>query len=283
MSDEVAVETTTNTRYFLRSIRENVKAVHVINTTQYKVISELAKKTDANNAKLISKYLSKEMLPEVRMKEEVYADLKSLANTWDKLVELKRVLKDKIYNLLNAQGIPTTKEGMTGDNGLNRMHTYPVRPAARIEIEAMVEQIKSLNTGIARIDMVISDQGRNLGGHKQITSIKGIGDIHGFADEKKLADYFGIVPRVSDSSETRHQGHITKGDNKLGRTVLVQSTLGSIKYSSYLWIFYEKIKAKKGSGKAIIATAKKLPGIIYRTLKNRWIFEDFGDFVLKHA
>jgi len=283
MSDEVAVETTTNTRYFLRSIRENVKAVHVINTTQYKVISELAKKTDANNAKLISKYLSKEMLPDVRMKEEVYADLKSLANTWDKLVELKRVLKDKIYNLLNAQGIPTTKEGMTGDNGLNRMHTYPVGPAARIEIEAMVEQIKSLNTGIARIDMVISDQGRNLGGHKQITSIKGIGDIHGFADEKKLAAYFGIVPRVSDSSETRHQGHITKGDNKLGRTVLVQSTLGSIKYSSYLWIFYEKIKAKKGSGKAIIATAKKLPGIIYRTLKNRWIFEDFGDFVLKHA
>jgi transposase len=283
MSDEVAVETTTNTRYFLRSIRENVKAVHVINTTQYKVISELAKKTDANNAKLISKYLSKEMLPEVRMKEEVYADLKSLANTWDKLVELKRVLKDKIYNLLNAQGIPTTKEGMTGDNGLNRMHTYPVRPAARIEIEVMVEQIKSLNTGIARIDMVISDQRRNLGGHKQIISIKGIGDIHGFADEKKLAAYFGIVPRVSDSSETRHQGHITKGDNKLGRTVLVQSTLGSIKYSSYLWIFYEKIKAKKGSGKAIIATAKKLPGIIYRTLKNRWIFEDFGDFVLKHA
>lgn len=44
MSDEVAVETTTNTRYFLRCIRENVKAVHVINTTQYKVISELAKK-----------------------------------------------------------------------------------------------------------------------------------------------------------------------------------------------------------------------------------------------
>lgn len=258
MSDEVAVETTTNTRYFLRCIRENVKAVHVINTTQYKVISELAKKTDANNAKLISKYLSKEMLPEVRMKEEVYADLKSLVNTWDKLVKLKRVLKNKIYNLLNAQGIPTTKEGMTSDNGLNRMHTYPVRPAARIEIEVMVEQIKSLNTGIARIDMVISDQRRNLGGHKQIISIKGIGDIHGFADEKKLAAYFGIVPQVSDSNETRHQGHITKRDNKLGRTVLVQNTLGAIKYSSYLRTFYGKIKAKKGSGKAIIATAKKL-------------------------
>jgi hypothetical protein len=32
----------------------------------------------------------------------------------------------------------------------------------------------------------------------------------------------------------------------------------TIKYSFYLRTFYEKLKTKKGSGKAIIATAKKL-------------------------
>jgi hypothetical protein len=35
---------------------------------------------------------------------------------------------------------------------------------------------------------------------------------------------------------------------------------------------------KKGMGKAIIATARKLLTIIYRTLKNNWIFEDFTTF-----
>lgn len=294
-SDEVAVETTTNTRYFLGCIREKVKAVHVINTTQFKVISESVKKTDANDAELIAKYLSKGMLPEVRMKEEIYADLESLANTRDKLVKLKTSLKNKIHNLLNAQGITTARESMSSEKGLNRMLTYPVRPAARIEIEVMVEQIKSLNAGIAKIDRELSDQGKNLDGHEQVTSIKGIGDksgtillsvignIHDFADEKKLAAYFGIVPRVSDSNETRHQGHITKRGNKLARTTLVQCTLIAIRYSPYLRTFYEKLKVKKGSGKAIIATAKKLLGIIYRTLKNKWIFEDFGSFVLKQA
>jgi transposase len=44
---------------------------------------------------------------------------------------------------------------------------------------------------------------------------------------------------------------------------------------------YEKIKAKKGSSKAIIATAKKLLGIIYSTLKNKWVFKDFPNFVIK--
>ncbi|HKQ07069.1 MAG TPA: IS110 family transposase, partial [Blastocatellia bacterium] len=31
---------------------------------------------------------------------------------------------------------------------------------------------------------------------------------------------------------------------------------------------------------AIIATARKFLGIIYRTLKNDWVFEDFPNFVL---
>jgi hypothetical protein len=36
----------------------------------------------------------------------------------------------------------------------------------------------------------------------------------------------------------------------------------------------------RGTGKAIIALARKLLRIIYRTLKNNWVFEDFPNFVL---
>jgi len=44
--------------------------------------------------------------------------------------------------------------------------------------------------------------------------------------------------------------------------------------------FYEWIKKKRGSGKAIIATARKFLGIIYRTLKHNWVFADFPNFAL---
>jgi transposase len=40
------------------------------------------------------------------------------------------------------------------------------------------------------------------------------------------------------------------------------------------------MKARRGSGKAIVALARKFLGIIYRTLKNNWVFEDFPNFVL---
>jgi transposase len=102
-----------------------------------------------------------------------------------------------------------------------------------------------------------------------------IGDINDFEDEGKLAAYFGIVPRISNSNETEHSGRITKRGSKLGRTALVQCALIAQRYSPYWKRYYEKIKARRGTGKAIIALARKLLGIIYRTLKNKWVFEDF--------
>ena len=110
-----------------------------------------------------------------------------------------------------------------------------------------------------------------------------LGDIHDFASEGKLAAYFGIVPRVANSNETARSGRITKRGNKLGRTALVQCALIAMRYSPYLAHFYARIKAARGTGKAIIALARKFLGIIYRTLKHDWVFEDFPRFVIAPA
>ena len=107
-----------------------------------------------------------------------------------------------------------------------------------------------------------------------------IGKVEDFDSEEKLASYFGIVPRVSNSNATVRHGAITKKGSKLGRTTLAPCTWVAIRYSPYLKSFYEKLKTRKGAGKAIIATARKLLGIIYRTLKNGWVFADFPNFVL---
>jgi len=50
--------------------------------------------------------------------------------------------------------------------------------------------------------------------------------------------------------------------------------------SPYLRAYYERIAARRGTGKAIIALARKFLGVIYKTLKNNWVFEDFPNFVL---
>jgi len=291
--DTVGVESTNNTRYFVNQIRDSVHKVKVINPSQFKVISKSVKKTDWNDARVIAEFLSKDMVPEVRMKDKKTAQVNSLANTRDKLVKLRTALKNKIHNILSSHGILLKKESLSSDKGLNRILEQPVDPTARVELEVIVTQIRSLNEGIKKLDQELEDKGKELPGHENITSIKGIGkksgsillsvigDINDFENEKKLAAYFGIVPRVSNSNETKWQGRITKRGSKLGRTTLVQCTLIAIKYSPYLRSFYERIKAKKGSGKAIIATSKKLLGIIYMTLKENIVFEDFPNGLIR--
>lgn len=290
--DSVAVESTGNTDYFVRELEGLVKQVKIINPTQFKIISSSVKNTDASASITIARYLSKGLIPEVRMRSKEESQIASLIGTRDKFVKLRSALKNKIHNILNANGIVTKREVFSSEKGLGAVLDLKVGEIYRFELEIVVEQIRGLNKSIDKINEELSDRGKKISGHKNLSSITGIGDIsaailmnaigdvNDFRDDKKLAAYFGIVPRVHISNETSHYGRITKMGNKIARTALVQSALIAIRYNSYLRNFYMKLKAKKGSGKAIIATARKLLTIIYKTLKNNWIFEDFNSFKL---
>jgi transposase len=294
-SDEIAVEVTGNTRLFHDAVAPYVKRVVAVDPNQFKVISHSVKKTDPNDARNLALYLEKDLLPEVRMKDKTQAQLASLTQTRDTLVKLRTSLKNKVNNILSAHGINLQKEALSSEKKLQEILAMKFDPMLKLELEVMVEEIRSLNQRIAKLEKTIGDEGSKLEGHKNLTSIKGIGplsgsillsvigDISDFADEGKLAGYFGIVPRVSNSHETERLGRITKRGSKLGRTALVQCALIAQRYSPYLKRYYEKIKARRGTGKAIIALARKLLGIIYRTLRNNWVFEDFPNFVLAEA
>ena len=290
--DKIAVEATGNTAWFVEQVQDCVKKVVVVDPHQFEVIRRSVKKTDKHDAGTLAFFLSKDMLPEARMKSKENAQLHSLAGTRDKLVKQRTALINKIHNVLNGHGIKFNKETLSTEKTLKSIWSYNWDAIVRVELEVLVEQIRSLTSSIKKLDEQISEHGKKLEGHENLASIKGIGDrsatvllsvigdVNDFADENKLAAYFGIVPRVSNSNETVHHGRITKNGSKIGRTTLVQCTLVAKRYSPYLNRYYERIKRHRGSGKAIIATARKFLGIIYQTLKNDWIFEDFPNFVI---
>ena len=289
---EVGLEATGNSKYFYDQIVGYVKRVRVINPLQFKVISESVKKTEKEDARLIAEYMSKGLLPEVRVMDKERRELKSLIQTRDKLVKLRSSLKNKIHGILLEHGIQSKREMFSSRKALEKVLEAAVSETARFELGVIVKQICGLTEGIEELEKKIKDKGKGLKGHDNLKSITGIGDlssviilcnignIEDFESGKKLASYAGLVPRVRVSEDSVRYGRITKRGNKIFRTTLVQVALIAIKYNGYLRAFYERIKGRKGSGKAIIATARKMLEIIYQTLKNDWIFEDFNNFVL---
>lgn len=231
--DEIAVEIMGNTRLFYDAVVEHVARVMVVNTNQFKVIRQSVKKTDPHDARALALYLSKNMLPEVRMKDKEHGRLASLTQTRDTLVKLRTALKNKVNNILSARGLNLAKEALGSEKALNDVLAPPFDEIVRIELRVIVEQIRSLNKSIAELEKTIGEEGSKLEGRKSLASVKGIGkitgaillsvigDVNDFADEGRLASYFGIVPRVSNSNETERSGRIHKRGTKLGRTALI--------------------------------------------------------------
>lgn len=290
--DRVAVEMTTNTRMFYDAVRPAVAEVQVVNTSQFKVITRSVKKTDRNDAQALALYLEKDLLPTVRLKEAEQGQLAALVSTRDTLVKQRTTLKNKVNNRFAMYGKPIAREALSSEKGLAAVEAEPFEALVQVEIRVLVAQIRSINASVKELEKTIEAEARKRKGYDGLVSIKGIGptgaatlltvigDVNDFEDAGKLAAYFGLVPRVSNSNETERSGRITKRGSKLGRTALVQCGLIAKKYSPYLGAFHERVKKRKGGGKANIALARKLLDIVYRTLRNGWVFEDFAAFRL---
>lgn len=290
--DSLAVEATGNSRWLVGLVKERVVRVVIVNPREFEVVKQSVKKTDQRDALNLARFLAVDMLPEVREKSERAAAVARLNETRNKLVGLKTSLLNKIHALAVARGWKLKKESLGSQKGLAQAMQLEWSEIERVELEIISRQIKALKEGIKRLEEAITEESRKLAGFENLITVTGIGarsagvllsvigEIEDFADENKLASYFGIVPRVSNSAEKVNHGRITKRGSKMGRTTLVQCTLVAIRYSPYLKKYYEQVKARRGHGKAKIAAARKYLGIIYNTLKNNWVFADFKNFVL---
>lgn len=291
--DELAIEATGNSAWFRNQVLACVGRVVVVNPSQFKVIRKSVKKTDRNDASALALFLAKDMLPETRAKTQGESELASLTQTRDILVKQRTRLLNKIHALHVRKGLKLKKESLSSKRGLTSLDLDLFSTCEVIEIKVLRDQALSLSASLSHLDREIETIAEGFDGYENLTSIKGvgarsaavllssIGNIRDFESADKLAAYFGIVPRVSQSNKTDHKGRITKRGNRLARTTLVQCSLIAMRYSPYLKSFHQRIRQRRGTGKAIIATARKLLAIIYDTLRNGWVFDDFTAFKIQ--
>lgn len=288
--DELAVEATGNTRWFCRAVGQRVRRVVVVNPHQFGVIAESVKKTDRRDAALLAEYLEKDLLPEVRPQSDPHSELGQAAQARDQLVKMRTMLKNQLHGLCCSHGVLLQKKQLASRRQRAALGAIPLPSLADLQRRVLLGQIEALEAGITEIEHAITAAAEHLPGHANLVSVKGvgslsaailvsaIGEVRDFADPGRLAAYFGMVPRVENSNETQHHGRITRRGNKLARTTLVQCALIAKRYSPFLRRFYERIQRRRGSGKAIVATARKLLTIIDYTLKNNSTFTDFAHF-----
>lgn len=122
-------------------------------------------------------------------------------------MKLRTALLNKVHAHLRAHGRESRREAYDHPGNLRAVLREQWPASVKLELEVIATQIGSLSEGIKKLEREICELGQRLKGHDCLTSIKGIGpysaavllsiigDVGDFADEDKLASYFGIVPR----------------------------------------------------------------------------------------
>jgi transposase len=98
-----------------------------------------------------------------------------------------------------------------------------------------------------------------------------IGDIHRFADPKKLVKYIGLNPAFDDSGEGKWSGGIKGHGRKDLRGLLIESAQAILRSQHPLARWGQKLLRRKGAlNLAVGAVARKLAVAVWYLLMGRW-------------
>lgn len=290
-SVELAVETTGNARFFKNRMEKEGFVVKVVNTNRFKVITLSTKKTDANDAATLAYYLMKEMLPEAHLCSQTSEEVRRLLKTRSVLVQSMVKIKNQIHGMMLGYGIETTAAQFQSKRKRQELindladHNYSDFTASSLKV--MLKILNDLSEEIKEIEKNLEEMVAKNEDVELLMTVPGIGmntatTIAAYTEElerfegnyKRFASYVGIVPSVHNSNESIHYGRITKHGPQELRTAFVQAAMGMIRLTKVTseWRIikeYQRRKDDKGSGRAIIALARKITRIVFVMLSKR--------------
>ena len=290
-SIELAVETTSNARFFKNRMEKEGFVVKVVNTNRFKVITMSTKKTDANDAATLAYYLVKEMLPEAHLCSQTSEEIRRLLKTRSVLVQSMVKIKNQIHGMMLGYGIETKAAQFQSKKKRQELindladHNYSDFTASSLKV--MLKILDDLTEEVKEIEKHLGEMVEENDDVELLMTVPGIGintattiaayteDLERFeGNYKKFAAYVGIVPSVHNSNESIHYGRITKHGPQELRTAFVQAAMGMIRLTKVTseWRLikeYQRRKEDKGSGRAIIALARKISRIVFVMLSKR--------------
>lgn len=101
-------------------------------------------------------------------------------------------------------------------------------------------------------------------------------DMSRFPSAAHLVSWAGLCPRSDESAGKRRSTRIRKGAPWLKSALVTAAWAGSRKKESYLQAQFQRIKARRGAKKAVIAVAASILTAAYHMLKDGVPYKDLG-------
>ena len=285
----IAVETTGNWYWVIDEMERAGHVPQLAHAAKSKLMMGQINKTDKLDSQGLAMLLRNGTLPSVWIPRGELRDQRELPRMRLVLVHMRTALKNRIHATFAKYAIQFDSESdLFGTSGLKEMNKrLPELPAeTRLSVEQELELLDDLARQIGqaeeRIHRVIAvtpemELLRSLPGVGPILAITialEVGDIRRFPDNAHLASYSGTVPRVSSSGGKTRFGKTRPDVNHYLKRAFIEAAnvvvLNQSRWSGRHAVqLYQRIKANKGHGKAVVAVARHLAESTYWILKKR--------------
>jgi len=287
----LAYEVSGYSGYLHDHLGECVDSITVANPTKTTWIYRTAKKSDRIDAKKLAVLLSIGELPSVHVPCKEVRQWRQMILHRRNIVSQVCSVKNRIRAVLKSAGYFTAghRGGWWNKSNLGWMKSL----SEGLELWCMqLGQLMAQYEFLARqVDSVtdhLEEYLRSKPAAKLLMSIPGIGPrtaeailaytdgVERFGGSREYCSYFGLVPKLDQSGDSRRVGHITKHGPSVVRWLLCEAAWKSVMKSPSLKAFYERVRGGDARRKkiAIVAVSRKLLSIMRAMLTTGEMFNE---------
>lgn len=280
---QAVVEATASYEWLVRLLEPLAERITLAHPKKLRVIAESTRKSDKIDARVLAEFLALDMIPQayrptprqrehrvlVRYRCYVQRRITSIRN------KLRRILSD--YNadrkdLFTAEGLAyLAKVKLSGADRFAVEQLLLEFDFQRTRLKALTAELKKFIAKAPVAEAEARDLLGTIPGVGPVTTevvLSELADPRRFRSAKCVVAYAGMAPGQRESAGKKKELHIERTGSKMLRWVLVEAAWQLVRRTGRWRVTFERLSARIGRKKAIVAIARRLLGVMMALLKN---------------
>ena len=279
----MVVEATASYEWFVKLVEPTAERIVLAHPKKLRVIAESKRKSDKIDAFVLAEFLALDMIPEawrptprvrehrtlVRHRVFVQRRITSVKN------KLRRILADHnadIKHLFSAEGY-------------EHLAQTALSPAERLVAQALQAELAQHKQRLAAADRALKEFAAQapvaerearavlatMPGVGPVTidvMLSELGDFRRFRSQSDVASYAGLIPGFRESDGKKKILAITKEGSRLLRWAMIELAWRLVSKTRRWARVHERISAKAGAKKAIVAVARRVLCVLQAMLQS---------------
>jgi len=249
--------------------------VHVCDAREARLIGHNRVKTDKNDAYRLAVLLRANLLPECYVPQGECRDLRDLVRGRAALRRDSTGIKNGIHAILARNWVKHSYSDLFGKSGRAFLESVKIGQTRNLLIKSKLAVLDAMELQMAELELEIKRRARRdlralllmtipgIAEFSALVILAEIGQVDRFCRAESLVNYAGLHPGEDSSGDRVRRGRITKEGSRWLRWILVEAAQHTIRQEGKIRNLYQRVLAKKGHNRAIVAAAREMLVSIY--------------------